>query len=334
MSSEESLERAYRGRRVLLLGGLGLIGSTLAQGLVALGARVTIVDAMFPEYGGNLANLAGIERAVTLHIGDIRDEALMQRLIPDQECIVNLAAQVSYTDSVIDPFRDLDINCRGQLQVLELCRRLNPAARVLFPGSRLQFGRIQSIPVAEDHPQVPLMPYGIHKMAAEKYCQMYYRIYGLRTTVLRLANPYGPRQQMRHSKYGIVNWFIRLAMDDEPIRVFGAGRQIRDYVYVEDVAMAFLLAGRLDQADGEVFNVGSGIGTAFREMAEEVVRIVGRGRIEFVQWPADYVNIETGDYVTDISHIKRVLGWVPRISLAEGIAETHRYYQRHRAAYW
>lgn len=324
----------YRGHRVLLLGGAGLIGSTLAHRLVALGARVTIVDALFPQYGGNPKNLEGIEDRAALHVGDIRDETLMRGLVPGQQCIVNLAAQVSYTDSVFDPLLDLDINCRGHLMLLELCRHLNPDAKVLFAGSRLQFGRIERIPVAEDHPQLPLMPYGIHKMTAEKYCQMYHRIHRLRTTVLRLANPYGPRQQMKHSKYGIVNWFIRLAMEGGAIKVFGDGRQVRDYVYVDDVATAFLLAGSLAAADGEVFNVGSGIPTSFRQMAEEVVRVVGRGRIEFVPWPADYTNIETGDYVTDITRIKRLLGWPPRVSLADGIAETHRYYQRHRAAYW
>ncbi len=329
-----SLESFYRGRRVLLLGGLGLIGSTLAHRLVGLGARVTIVDALFPQYGGNLKNLEGIEDRVTLHVGDIRDETLMRAVVPGQECVVNLAAQVSYTDSVFDPLLDLDINCRGHLLLLELCRHLNPDSKVLFAGSRLQFGRIERIPVGEDHPQLPLMPYGIHKMAAEKYCQMYHRTHGLRTTVLRLANPYGPRQQMKHSKYGIVNWFIRLAMEGGTIKVFGDGRQVRDYVFVDDVATAFLLAGSLGEADGEVFNVGSGTPTSFRGMAEAVIRIVGKGRIEFVPWPPDYTNIETGDYVTDITRIKRLLGWAPRTSLADGIAETHRYYERHRAAYW
>ncbi len=330
----EHLESFYRGHRVLLVGGLGLIGSTLAHRLVTLGAHVTIVDARFPQYGGNLKNLEGIGDRVTLRVADIRDETLMRTVVPGQECIVNLAAQVSYTDSVFDPLLDLDINCRGHLLLLELCRKLNPGTKLLFAGSRLQFGRIERIPVAEDHPQLPLMPYGIHKMAAEKYCQMYHRIHGLRTTVLRLANPYGPRQQMKHSKYGIVNWFIRLAMEGGTIKVFGDGRQVRDYVYVDDVATAFLLAGSLPAADGEVFNVGSGIPTSFRQMAEEVVRVVGKGTIELVPWPPDYTNIETGDYVTDITRIKRLLGWAAPTTLAEGIAQTHRYYERHRASYW
>lgn len=330
----EHLDLAYGGRRVLLLGGLGLIGSTLAHRLVGLGARVTILDAALPQYGANDKNLEGITNHVTVRVGDIRDQTLMRELVTGQDVIVNLAAQVSYTDSIFDPLLDLDINARGHLLLLELCRHRNPEAKVLFAGSRLQFGRIERIPVAEDHPQLPLMPYGIHKLAAEKYCQMYHRIHRLRTTVLRLANPYGPRQQMKHSKYGIVNWFIRLAMDGGVIKVFGDGRQVRDYVYVDDVATAFLMAGSLAEADGEVFNVGSGTGTSFRQMAEEVTRIVGRGKIEFVPWPADYLNVETGDYVTDVSRIKRLLGWVSSTSLSEGIARTYRYYAEHRAAYW
>lgn len=328
------LESTYRSRRVLLLGGLGLIGSTLAHRLVALGAHVTILDALLPQFGGNPKNIEGIEGQVSVRIGDIRDEALMRTLVPGQECIMNLAAQVSYTDSLFDPLLDLDINCRGHLLLLELCRSLGPEAKILLAGSRLQFGRIEKIPVGEDHPQLPLMPYGIHKMAAEKYCLMYHRIHRLKTAVLRLSNPYGPRQQMKHSKYGIVNWFIRQAMEGRTITVFGDGSQVRDYVYVDDVATAFLLAGALPQADGEVFNVGSGTPTSFARMAEDVVRIVGNGRIEFVPWPETYTNIETGDYVTDISLITRNLGWSPTMSLTDGIVETHRYYQRHCAAYW
>jgi len=330
----DNLAAAYRERRVLLLGGLGLIGSTLAHRLVALGARVTIVDALFPQFGGNRKNLEGIEDGVTVHVGDIRNEALMRSVVPGHDCIINLAAQVSYTDSVSDPFLDLDINCRGMLVLLELCRVLNPEAKVLFPGSRLQFGRIERIPVAEDHPQVPLMPYGIHKMAAEKYCQMYHRIHGLRTTTLRLANPYGPRQQMKHSKYGIVNWFIRLAMEGRTIKIFGDGAQVRDYIYVDDVATTFLLAGSRDETAGEVFNVGSGTPTSFREMARKVVRIVGKGRLEFVPWPLDYTNIETGDYVTDITRMKQLLEWAPQTSLADGIRLTYGYYEQRRSAYW
>ncbi len=328
------LAAAYAEARVLILGGLGLIGSTLAHRLVALGARVTILDACFAAYGANPRNLDGITDRISLEIGDIRDELVMSRIVPGHACIVNLAAQVSYNDSLSDPFLDLDINCRGHLMLLELCRRLNPDARVLFAGSRLQFGRIKRVPTDEDHPQVPLMPYGVHKMAAEKHSQMYHRIHGLKTTVLRLANPYGPRQQMRHSKYGILNWFIRLAMDDEVIPIFGDGRQLRDYVYVDDIATAFLLAGALESAVGEVFNVGSGVGTSFRGMAERVVAIVGRGAIASVPWPADYPNIDTGDYVTDITRIKRMLGWTPAMPLDEGIARTHRYYREHRAVYW
>jgi len=330
----DNLTSAYRDRRVLILGGLGLIGSTVAHRLVALGAHVTIVDALFPQFGGYRKNVEGIEGDIAVHVGDIRDEALMRSMIPGQDCIINMAAQVSYADSVVDPFLDLDINCRAMLQLLELCRQLNPEARILFPGSRLQFGKITRLPVAEDHPQIPLMPYGIHKMAAEKYCQMYHRIHGLRTTAMRLANPYGPRQQMKHSKYGIVNWFIRLAMEDRPITIFGDGTQVRDYVYVDDIATVFLLAGSLDRTAGEVFNVGSGVPATFRDMAETVVRIVGKGRIELVPWPPDYTNVETGDYVTDITRMKTLLEFEPQVSLEDGVRLTYDYYRRHHAAYW
>jgi nucleoside-diphosphate-sugar epimerase len=325
---------AFRGRRVLITGGLGLIGSNLAHALVRLKARVTIVDALLPMYGGNMHNIAEIINRVTLHRGDVRDEEAMGRLVRDKDFVFHLAAQVSYLDSVTDPFLDLDVNCRGQLVLLEACRRFNCGTKVLFAGSRLQFGATSSNPVDEEHPQRPVLPYAIHKLAAERYLQMYHQLFDLRTVVLRLANPYGPRQQMKHSRYGIVNWFIRQAMEGRVITVFGDGRQQRDYVYVDDVVRAFLMAAASERSVGEIFNVGSGQGCAFAEMAATVVRTVGSGRVEFVAWPDHYRSTDTGDYVTDIGKISRLLGWRPRVGIAEGIARTHRFYVRRAAHYW
>ena len=326
--------KAYSGRNVLVAGGLGLIGSTIVNKLVPCGARVTVVDALLPLYGGNLFNLHEVEREVQIECADIRDEEAMNRLVKGQDVIFNLAAQVSYLDSLDMPMVDLDINCRGHLIVLEACRKLNPQAKLLFPGSRMQFGRIVSNPVDETHPLRPLSPYAIHKTTGEMYYQAYYQMYGLRTVVLRLSNPYGPRQQMKHSRYGLVNWFIRMAMEDQTLRVFGDGRQIRDYIHVEDVADVLIRAGVSPQTDGQVYNVGSGVGTRFIDMVRTVIRIVGKGRLELVEWPHNYRNIETGDYVTNIAKVSAALGWSPQASLDEGIEQTFRYYSDHRNQYW
>ncbi len=324
----------YKNKKVLITGGLGMIGSTLAQILVPWGARVSILDALLPLYGGNLFNIESIKNDVALAIGDIRDRDQMERCVRGQDVIFHLAAQVSYIDSMTDPFLDLDINCRGSLVMLEACKALNRDARIVFTGSRMQYGRILANPVDEHHPTEPLMPYGIHKLSAEKYHLMYHQNDGLHVAVGRITNPYGPRQQMKHGKYGIVNWFIKQAMTGQVIKVFGDGRQRRDYIFVEDVARALLALGDNPKANGEIFNVGSGSGIAFIDMIRQAVDIVGRGTIETVPWPADYQNVETGDFIADIEKIKNLLGWEARVDLATGVRKTLDYYQEHGRHYW
>jgi len=324
----------YAGKKVLITGGLGLMGSNLAHRLVGLGAEVTILDAMLPLYGANLFNLHGIEKALTIIQGDIRDEQLMANIVKGKELIFNLAAQVSYTDGQIDPLLDLDINCRGHLILLESCRKYNPAVKIIFSGSRLEYGETKSVPVNEDHPLNPKSFYGIHKVAGEYYHRMYFRLHQIKTVVFRIANPYGIRHQMKHSKYGIVNYFIKVAMEDQTIKIYGDGAQKRDYIYIEDIVEAFMLAGVKPAADGEIFNVGSGIGTRFVDMAKLVVDVIGKGKIQMIDWPENYAIIESGDYVSDISRIKKALGWQPKISMLEGVAKTFEYYKKYRDHYW
>ncbi len=329
----DALKKVYKGKNVLITGGLGLIGSNLAIKLVKLGANVTIADLVLPQYGANFFNIKNIIKKIKIEIADIRDQKAMEKLVKDKDFIFNFAAQVSHNDSLKDPFLDLDINCKGHLTVLEACRKYNKKARIFFSGSRLQFGKIQYLPVDEKHPQEPLSVYGVHKMAGEKYYLLYNREFGLDTIVFRIANPYGPRSQMKHSKYSIVNWFIRQAMENKPITIFGEGNQLRDYIYIDDLVNAFLIAGVKKESKGNAYNVGSGVGTTFRKMCETVIKVVKKGRIEFVEWPKDYKNIETGDYVTDITKIKN-LGWKPKTSLEEGIKKTFEYYKKYKKYYW
>jgi len=333
-SVPDEIRAFYAGKRILITGGLGMIGSSLARLLVPLGAKVTILDALLPLYGGNRYNLQGIEDRVEVTVGDVRDPAAVEAAIAGRDVIFHLAAQVSYIDSLTDPLLDLDINCRGSLLLLEACKKLNRPARIVFTGSRMQYGRIAYNPVDEHHPAEPLMTYGIHKLAVEKYHLMYFQNYGLPTSCVRISNPYGPRQQMKHGKYGIINWFVRLAMTGQPIRVFGDGAQVRDYIYVEDVARALLAVGAATDAAGEVFNVGSGRGVSFIAMVEEVLRAVGTGRVERVPWPKDYQNVETGDFVANVGKIFSRLGWRALVDLPEGIRRTVAYYRTHGTHYW
>lgn len=311
-----------------------MIGSTIAHQAVQAGARVTILDAMLPPYGGNLFNLEGISKAINFVKGDIRDGALVKSLVREADLIYNLAGQVSYVDSNTDPLLDLDINCKGHLQVLEACREVKARARLVFASSRFVYGRIDYNPVDEGHPFNCLSIYGIHKLAGEKYYRFYHEAYGLETVSVRIANPYGPRQQMKHSKYGIVNWFIRLALEGKPLTIYGEGRQGRDYIFVEDLAEAMLALGQAPGVSGQVYNLGSATSTPFIEMARLVAEAVPGTEVQQVEWPADRYFVETGDYLSDIGRISGAIGWRPRTPLTEGITRTVDYYRKNRGQYW
>lgn len=323
-----------KSKRILITGGLGMIGSTLTHKLVNLGAEVTLVDPLIKPYGGNLFNIKSIEKSVKVNISDIRDKESIKILVQDKDIVFNLAGQVSHNDSLKDPYLDADINYIGHLNVLEAIKNYNPTAKVLYSGSRLQFGKIFSNPVSEDHPLKPLTPYALNKTAAENLYLYYHRVFGIPVVIFRIANPYGPRCQMKHSKYAIINWFIRNAMENNEIVIFGDGEQIRDYIYVEDLADAFILASVNDNISGDVFNVGSGIGTEFKEMVQRIVDKVGKGTIKHVPWPSNYLNVETGDYITDINKIKQILKWKPKVDLEEGINKTYDYYKKFKKYYW
>lgn len=311
-----------------------MIGSTIAAKLVENDAEVTIVDALIKPFGGNLFNVKSFKDKVSVNIADIRDKEAMKILVKDKDVIFNLAAQVSHNDSLLDPFTDADINYIGHLSVLEAVKNFNPKAKILYSGSRLQFGKILTNPVDESHPLNPLTPYAVNKTAAEDLYLFYHRAFNIPVILFRIANPYGPRCQMQHSKYSIVNWFIRAAIEDKEIKVFGDGDQIRDYIYVEDLAEAMILAAFNDKLNGEIFNVGSGVGTKFKDMVTAIVEIVGRGKIKFQPWPKDYLNVETGDYITNITKITSLLGWQPKTTLEDGIEKTVKYYQKFKSYYW
>jgi nucleoside-diphosphate-sugar epimerase len=237
-----------------------------------------------------------------------------------------MAAQVSYIDSAKIPLDDLDINCKGTLQMLEICRQHNPEVKVVFASSRLVLGKVLTQPVREDHPAEPLSLYGVHKLACEEYFRFYARTYGLKTVVLRITNPYGERQQLKHSKYSLPGWFMRLAMEGKPITIFGDGSQLRDYVYGTDIAEAFVTVGAAEVPSGEIFNCGYGRSVPFREMVETIVEVLGRGEVTYLPWPADYERSETGDVNFDVSKLRRAIGWIPKISLKEGVKQMYEYY--------
>jgi UDP-glucose 4-epimerase len=323
----------YRGRRVLITGGLGFIGSNLARQLAALEADVLIVDALIPEYGGNLFNISDIEDRVRLNISDVRTQGVMDVLVRDRDIIFNLAGQVSHIDSMADPYTDLDINCRAQLSLLEACRQFNPSVKVIFAGTRQVYGKPDRLPVDERHLVRPIDVNGVNKAAGEYYHLLYNNVFGVRACSLRLTNIYGPRQLVKHNRQGFIGWFIRLAIEDREIPVFGDGTQLRDFVFVDDAADAFLRAGLCDACNGDVFNVGGSGPVAHRDLVESLVEIAGTGRVRYVPWPADKKKIDIGSFYADSSKFGSATGWAPAVDLRDGLRRTVDFYRANLSRY-
>jgi UDP-glucose 4-epimerase len=324
---------SYADRSVLITGGLGFIGSNLARRLADLGARVTVVDSLIPDYGGNRFNLAGYEGRVCVDIADVRDPYSMRALVQEQSVIFNLAGQVSHIDSMTDPLTDLEINARSQLSILEACRYENPSVKIVYAGTRQQYGKPRYLPLDEDHLQAPTDVNGVNKLAGEWYHIVYHTAYGLRTTSLRLTNTYGPRQLIKHNRQGFIGWFIRQAVEGQTIQLYGDGRQLRDLTYVDDVIEAFLLAGSSDAANGRVYNLGGLAPISLYELACTIVELAGRGDVRLVPWPEDRKKIDIGDVYSSYGRIEAELGWRPTTTLRAGLALTLSYYEEHLQKY-
>jgi UDP-glucose 4-epimerase len=323
----------YRGRRVMITGGVGFIGSNLAHQLVDLGADVLLVDSLIPDYGGNLFNIQDISDRVRLNIADVRMPSTMEALVRERDVIFNLAGQVSHIDSMRDPHTDLDINCRAQLSILEACRKYNRNVRVVFAGTRQVYGRPDYLPVDEKHLVRPADINGVNKAAGEYYHLLYNNVFDVPACSLRLTNVYGPRQLIRHNRQGFIGWFIRLALEGREIQIFGDGSQLRDFVYVDDAADAFLRAGSSDICDGDVFNVGGDAPISHRDLVQMLVGIAGTGSVRFVEWPADKKRIDIGSFYSDSTKFRAAAGWSPRVPLEDGLRRTLSFYRENLAEY-
>lgn len=322
----------FRRKSVLITGGLGFIGSTLARQLVEVDAQVLLVDSLIPEYGGNLFNIAGIENRLRVNISDVRDQYSLKYLVKGVDFIFNLAGQTSHMDSMEDPQTDLAINCTAQLSILEVCRRHNPGVKLVFASTRQIYGRPQYLPVNEAHPLNPVDVNGINKMAAEFYHRLYDRVYGLRTCVLRLTNTVGPRMRVRDARQTFVGIWVRHLLEGLPIQVWG-GPQLRDFTYVDDVVEALLTVAAAQQGQGEVFNLGGSSVISLRDLAALMVRINGGGHFEIKPFPADRDAIDIGDFYSDSTKMSQLFGWKPRTQLEETVSRTLEYYRHNLANY-
>lgn len=322
----------YRGAEVLITGGLGFIGSNLAARLVDIGANVTLVDSLIPEYGGNLFNIERIKSRVNVNISDVRDLFSMRYLIRDKQYLFNLAGQTSHMDSMKDPFTDLDINCRAQLSILEICRQYNPGVRVTYASTRQIYGKPDYLPIDEKHLLRPVDVNGINKMAGEWYHILYSNVYNIHANALRLTNTFGPGMRVKDARQTFLGIWIKNLIQGNPIDVWG-GEQLRDFSYVDDVVDALLLCGSHADSGGKIYNIGGEKVISLKDLASLCVSIFGSGSVNCIPFPEDRKKIDVGDYYADSSLITSELGWKPRTPIEEGLKRTLEYYSMHIAEY-
>ena len=315
------------GRRALVIGGLGFIGVNLTRALVTRGDITTVLT---PTRERHEDQAQSFERAgVRILEGDLRDRGLMGHVVDGQDVIFNLAGQSGAVRSMEDPWTDLDVNCRGNLVLLEALRESAPRTQVVFVGSRLEYGKPERLPVSEDALGDALCLHAIHKRAVEEYLHLYGRLFGLRYTIARVTNPYGPGQPRGRTAYGIINRLIHLALADESLSIYGDGTQLRDYIHVDDVVAALLRLAESRHSNARAYNVGSGEGTRMIDVARLITQMAGGGRVQHVAWPPLAAQIETGDFIADISRIRAEVGWGPATSLRDGLERTIAHYRAH-----
>jgi UDP-glucose 4-epimerase len=327
-----NIEDQFRGKRVVVTGGLGFIGSALAQRLAGMGAQVTLVDSLIPEYGGNLFNIEGLEGKVRVNISDVRDDHSMRYLIQGQDFLFNLAGQTSHMDSMQDPFTDLEINCHAQLSILEICRKYNPAVKIVFASTRQIYGKPDYLPVDERHLLRPVDVNGVNKVAGEQFHILYNDVYGIRACALRLTNTIGPRMRIKDSRQTFLGVWIRLLLEGKPLEVWG-GEQLRDFTYVEDAVEAFLLAAASDAANGRIFNLGGDCVISLKALAEMLIEVNAGGDYNLRPFPPERKQIDIGDFYSDFTQISSALGWKPKVALREALSRTLAFYGRNLKHY-
>ena len=330
----EEIKKSFKGKEVLVTGGLGFVGSNLAAKLVDCGAHVLLMDAMIPGLGGNLFNVEPVRDQVVVNFSDIRDEHSMNYVVRGKDFIFHLAGQNDHVLSLTDPYSDIDINIKGSVVLLEACRKFNPEARLVYTGTRGEYGSVAKLPASEDAPINPKGLYELSSLTSQKIFKIYHDNHGIQSVTLRLTNIYGERAQMLHSRFGVANWFIRQAIDGETIRVFGDGQILRDFLYVQDCVDAILMAASSEQAYGEVLNVGDDKASSFLELAKIAIEEAGSGEWEFAPFTQERAAQEPGDFYSDISKIRRVVGWEPTTSLRAGVKQTVDFYRHNKPQYW
>jgi UDP-glucose 4-epimerase len=315
-----------KGQKILITGGLGFIGSNLAHRCLELGGEVTLYDCLDPKSGGNMYNIGDIEPDVQIILNDIRNFEGISACIRKQNILFNCAAYTSHPNSMKEPLIDIDVNCKGVINLLEAARRFNPEIKIIHIGTSTQIGKMQFDLIDERHPEFPVDMYSANKTASEKYVLVYGSAYKIQTTVIRFANVFGPRSNIKSPDFGFMNYFIGLGLQAKPITVFGEGKQLRNISYVQDCVDALVMAAKDEKSNGEVFFAVTDRQYTVTEIATLIEKYVG-GSVRYVEWPKDREVIEIGDAIISNQKIKNVLHWSPQYNMERGLIETERYFR-------
>jgi UDP-glucose 4-epimerase len=306
-------------RRVLITGGLGLIGSRLAEKCVQSGEKVTILTRSKEK----LENIEGIAERVELRVKDVRD--ISQEDVADQDQIFHFASTVDNYNIHDQPYLDVEVNCGGTLALLEACREFNPQARIVYPSTFFVNGNLDHLPAT---PQSPCEPRGLYpatKLAAEHFCRIYNEVFDMNTVTARLTNVFGERESRTNKKKAAFNFLIGLALDGQEVPVYDGGNFFRDYIFVDDVADACQTIAERGER-GEIYYVGNGKAQSFRELIEMVVSEAGSGRIIDVVPPEFHNRVGIKDFYCDNTPLRN-LGWTPKVPLSEGIRRVVEHYK-------
>lgn len=316
-----------KGKKVLITGGLGFIGSNLTHKCLELGAEVTVFDCLDPRSGGNLYNIQEIKNHIEICFHDILNFDQVTEHIVGKDIIFNCAASTSHSFSMREPWLDQDVNSRGMINLLEAIRRFNPDIKFVHVGTSTQLGKLHYQPADEIHPEFPTDIYSANKSVSEKYALVYATAYNLNLCVIRLSNIFGPRASIHSPEFTFNNYFIGLALQNKTITVFGDGKQLRNVLYVDDAVNGLILASQTDKTNGETFFAVSDIHYSVDQIAEETVKYIGAGNVKHVDWPAGRKNVDVGDAVISNKKIKEYISWFPQHNLESGLVKTKEYYE-------
>jgi len=330
----DSLKKTFHNKRILITGGMGLLGSNLARLLLPTGAIITVIDNFSPKHGANKFNLHDIQNEITTVIADIGDAGIINKLVCEVDYIFNFAGQSSHIYSMVNPLSDLDGNLRAQLTLLEACRKFNPKVKIFFSSTRQVYGIPEQLPVDENHKLAPIDINGHHKLLAEEYHNLYYKHYGIRSVIFRLTNTYGPGMRVKDGLQNFLGLWIRQTLENEAIQVFGDGKQIRDFNHVEDVLDAILTSASMATAYGQTYNLGNDTFYTLTEIAELMITITGTGRIEYIPFPKHRKAIDIGNYYANTRKIKQKIQWEPHLKFPEGLEKVLSFYKKNQNQYF